>query len=163
MAVVAFHGQLTPLPVREYGLTANAHDCLRGQNADADCLRGHGQKFASVVGMGNHSFMTVAMSRVCGHGSDTISRSQCRRICHRVHRFGLKGHENLPPGRSKACPVLNIMRNTLPPLLAQLVAPLLQLCGDGFNAGGLFNRSHFNVPGVVVGREAVSRTIRSPC
>ena len=42
-----------------------------------------------------------------------------------------------------------MMRNTLPPILAQLVSPLLQLIGDGFNAGGLFNRSHFNVPGVV--------------
>ena len=55
----------------------------------------------------------------------------------------------LEKSRGNACLVLNMMRNTLPPILAQLVSPLLQLCGDGFNAGGLFNRAHFNLPGVV--------------
>ena len=55
----------------------------------------------------------------------------------------------LEKSRGNACLVLNMMRNTLPPILAQLVSPLLQLIGDGFNAGGLFNRSHFNLPGVV--------------
>ena len=42
-----------------------------------------------------------------------------------------------------------MMTNTLFPLLQQLVAPVLQLRGDGFNAGGLFNRAHFDAPGVV--------------
>ena len=42
-----------------------------------------------------------------------------------------------------------MMRNTLPLLLQQLVAPVLQLRGDGFDAAGLFNRPHFDAPGVV--------------
>jgi len=42
-----------------------------------------------------------------------------------------------------------MMTNTLFPLLQQLVAPLLQLRGDGFNAGGLFNRADFDASGVV--------------
>lgn len=42
-----------------------------------------------------------------------------------------------------------MMRNTLPPLLHQFVAPVLQLRGYGFDAGGLFNRPDFNSPGVV--------------
>ena len=42
-----------------------------------------------------------------------------------------------------------MMRNTLFPLLQQLVAPVLQLRGDGFDAGGLFNRAHFDASGVV--------------
>ena len=50
---------------------------------------------------------------------------------------------------NKARPVLNMMRNTLPFLLQQLVVPVLQLRGDGLDAGGLFNRSHFDAPCVV--------------
>ncbi len=42
-----------------------------------------------------------------------------------------------------------MMRNTLPFLLQQLVAPVLQLRGDGLDAGGLFNRPHFDARGVV--------------
>ena len=55
----------------------------------------------------------------------------------------------LEKSRGNACLVLNMMRNTLPPILAQLVSPLLQLIGDCFNAGSMFNCSHFNLPGVV--------------
>ena len=50
---------------------------------------------------------------------------------------------------NKACPVLNMMRNTLPFLLQQLVVPVLQLRGDGLDAGGLFDRPQFNALGVV--------------
>ena len=42
-----------------------------------------------------------------------------------------------------------MMRNTLPPLLQQFVAPVLQLRGDGLDAGGLFNRVDFDTPGVM--------------
>lgn len=42
-----------------------------------------------------------------------------------------------------------MMTNTLPPLLQQLVAPVLQLRGDGLDARGLFNRPHFDASGVV--------------
>ena len=61
----------------------------------------------------------------------------------------IRGHQVLRSRRGKACPVLNMMRNTLPLLLQQLVAPVLQLRGDGFDAAGLFNRPHFDAPGVV--------------
>ena len=37
----------------------------------------------------------------------------------------------------------------MPLLLQQLVAPALQLRGDGFDAAGLFNCTHFDAPGVV--------------
>ncbi len=37
----------------------------------------------------------------------------------------------------------------MPPLLQQFVAPVLQLRGDGLDAGGLLNRPHFDAPGVV--------------
>lgn len=60
-------------------------------------------------------------------------------------------------GADKACPVLNMMRNTLPFLLQQLVAPVLQLRGDGLDTGGLFDRPQFNAPGVV----GASTTLRS--
>ena len=42
-----------------------------------------------------------------------------------------------------------MMRNTIPFLLQQLVAPVLQLRSDGLDAGGLFNRPHFDAPSVV--------------
>ena len=41
--------------------------------------------------------------------------------------------------RGNACLVLNMMRNTLPPLLQQLIAPVLQLLGDGLNAADLLD------------------------
>ena len=42
------------------------------------------------------------------------------------------------------------MRNTLPPLLQQLVAPVLQLRGEGLNAAYLFDFQHFDSCGAVV-------------
>ena len=42
------------------------------------------------------------------------------------------------------------MRNTLPPLLLQLVAPVLQLRGEGLNAAYLFDFQHFDSCGAVV-------------
>ena len=62
----------------------------------------------------------------------------------------LRGLKNLPPGRSKACPVLNMMRNTLPPLLQQFITPGFQLRGDSFDACGLFNRPGFNAARLLV-------------
>ena len=42
------------------------------------------------------------------------------------------------------------MRNTLPPLLQQLVAPVLQLRGEGLNAAYLFDFQHFDSCGAMV-------------
>lgn len=44
--------------------------------------------------------------------------------------------------RGNACLVLNMMSHTLPPLLQQIVAPLLQLRGHGLNSGDLLNAHH---------------------
>jgi hypothetical protein len=48
---------------------------------------------------------------------------------------------------------INGLRNILPPLLHQLVMPVLELCGDGLDACDLFNRADFNLDGVVIGAE----------
>lgn len=64
----------------------------------------------------------------------------------------IRGRRILVATRGKACPVLNVMRNTLPPLLQQLVPPVLQLRSDCFNAGGLLDGADFDAPGVVSAR-----------
>lgn len=56
----------------------------------------------------------------------------------------IRGHQVLRWRRGSACPVLNMMRNTLPPLLQQLVAPVCQLRGDGFNPAHLLDGLDFN-------------------
>ena len=116
--------------------------------------------------------------RGCGHGQNTVAdwtRPRSWRGCGLVsdwtrsrtgHGHGqqagrwrghsaseprpLRGLKNLPPGRSKACPVLNMMRNTLPPLLQQFITPGFQLRGDSFDACSLFNRPGFNAARLLV-------------
>lgn len=61
----------------------------------------------------------------------------------------IRGRRILVATRGKACPVLNVMGNTLPPLVQHLITPAFQLRGDGFNAAGLFNRADFDAPGVM--------------
>lgn len=61
----------------------------------------------------------------------------------------IRGRESLPPGRSKACPVLNMMADTLAFLLAEFRAPLFQLRKNALDAGGLLNRGHPNTAGFV--------------
>ena len=140
---------------------------VRGHGLDTDDLRpGHGRGRWTDCGRG------------CGHGQDTVTdwtRPRSWRGCGLVsdwtrsrtgHGHGqqagrwrghsaskprpLRGLKNLPPGRSKACPVLNMMRNTLPPLLQQFITPGFQLRGDSFDACSLFNRPGFNVARLLV-------------
>lgn len=54
----------------------------------------------------------------------------------------IRGRRILVETRGKACPVLIMMRNTLPLLLAEFGAPLLQLSGHGLNAGDLLDAYH---------------------
>jgi hypothetical protein len=58
------------------------------------------------------------------------------------------------------------MSNTLPPLLQQIVAPLLQLRGHGLNSGDLFDAHHFGPCGdMLVVREFLpmaGRRLRKP-
>ena len=140
-------------------------DCARDQFEDVDSswLRTGCGQFESVSAAGSRTVEAAALPRtrtVRGHGlSPTESRSRTCQV--RGHApltsYGHsacsprlpRGRRSLAPARGKACPVLNMMRNTLPPLLQHLVAPVLQLCRNGLNSGGLFNRPHFDAPGVV--------------
>ncbi len=45
---------------------------------------------------------------------------------------------------TNACPVLNMVRNTLPPLLLELVSPTLQLRHDSLDASDMFDGLRFN-------------------
>ena len=45
-----------------------------------------------------------------------------------------------------------MMRNTLPPLLHQLVAPLFQLRSDGLNPAGLFDGCNLHTSGVMAAK-----------
>jgi len=113
--------------------------CLRGMNADTDCSR-------TWTVRGHILSPTESRSRICPARDHEPLTSRGSSAC--SPRL-LRGRRSLAPARGKACPVLNMMRNTLPPLLQQFVAPVLQLCGNGLNAGGLFNRSCFDAPGIV--------------
>ena len=45
-----------------------------------------------------------------------------------------------------------MMRNTLAPLLPQILAPLFQLRGDRLNSGGLFDGVGFDASGLKISR-----------
>ena len=63
----------------------------------------------------------------------------------------------------RACLVLKMTGNTLPPLLPQSVTPALKLRGDSLDAGGLFNGPHFDARGVLVrGRDSGGWITPSP-
>jgi hypothetical protein len=112
---------------------------LRGLNADMDCSR-----IRAVCG--RVLFAAKSSSRICrARGNEPLTSRGCSACPPRLSR----GRRSLAPARGKACPVLNMMRNTLPPLLQQFVPPVLQLRGNGLDAGCLFNRSYFDAPGVV--------------
>ena len=48
-----------------------------------------------------------------------------------------------------------MMRNTLPPILGQLVSPALQLSREGLNTADLLNFEHFDSCGAVVAEMCV--------
>ena len=113
--------------------------CLRGLNADTD------SSWTRTVFV-RALFPAESRSRICrARGHEPLTSRGCSACPPRLPC----GRRSLAPARGKACPVLNMMRNTLPPLLQQFVAPVLQLCGNGLDAGGLFNRPHFDASGVV--------------
>jgi len=119
--------------------TVRGRICLRGLNADTDSSR---TRTVCVRAL----FSTESRSRICrARGHEPLTSRGCPACSPRLPR----GRRSLAPARGKACPVLNMMRNTLPPLLQQFVAPVLQLCGNGLDAGGLLKRPHFDAPGVV--------------
>lgn len=115
------------------------HDCRRGLNANTDCAWTW-KVPVRVPFMAESSPWTGR----CHVREWPLSRGQSA-LPPRL----IRGRRILVSTRGRACPVLNMMRNTLPPLLQHLVTPVFKLRGDSFNAGDLFGRSHFDAPGVV--------------
>ncbi len=114
------------------------HDCWRGLNADTDCLW--------MWKIHVHVLIPAESSPWTGH-------------CHVHERTILTGYSACSPRlirgpqvlrwrRGKACPDLNMMRNTLPPLLQQLGPPRFQLRGNRLNSGGLFDGVGFDASGL---------------
>src|SRR5206468_200661 len=62
----------------------------------------------------------------------------------------IRERSNLVKPRGRACPLLNMVRNTLPPLLLQLVPPAFQLGHYGLEASNLLNGFPFDPRGMVV-------------
>jgi len=120
--------------------TVSCRICGRGWNTDVDCSR------TRIIRVHVLHWICPCLwnNRVCVHESLIL------RDCSAFSPRPVRGRKNLPPGRSKACPVLNMMRNTLPPLLHQLVTPLFQLRGHGLNSAGLFDGVDLNAPGLVI-------------
>jgi len=87
--------------------TVRGLDCRLELNAIADCSRTRSIRGCVLSWTGLMSWKC----RVCGH--EPVTSRGCSAPASRPCR----GRENLPPGRSKACPVLNMIGNTLPPLL----------------------------------------------
>ena len=106
--------------------------CGRGQNAIADCSRS---------GLLRDCALPVAESGSrTGHcrGRRALLLRGCSVPAPRL----IRGRRILVATRGKACPVLIMMRNALPRLLAEFAAPLLQLRGHGLNAGNLLDAYH---------------------
>src|SRR6266540_633677 len=119
--------------------------CGRGLSADMDCSR---TRINRVRGL----FPTGLRSWTCqgsGHGTE-ISRG--RSAC--LPRL-IRGRRSLVRSRGNACPVLNMVRNTLPPLLLQLVSPAFQLRHYGLEASNLLNGLPFDPRGMVVTQSRV--------
>lgn len=108
------------------------HDRWRGMDTDADGLRTRTMRGCAR----SRTSSCPRKDRVCGHKFAPI-----RDCCGSPSRL-IRGRENLPPGRSKACPVLNMMRNGLSLLLLQLNSPGLEQPGDLPNLLRLLLRVH---------------------
>jgi hypothetical protein len=89
--------------------------CLRGLNVDTDSSR---TRTVCVRVL----FSTESRSRICRARDHEPLTSRGYSACSPRRP---RGRRSLAPARGKACPVLNMMRNTLPPLLQQFVAPVL--------------------------------------
>jgi len=111
-----------------------------GQNSDVDCSRTRMIR----VHVLHWDCLCSWNCRVCGHEPPIL------RVRSAPTARPIRGRKNVPNGRGNACLVLNMMRNTLPPLLHQFFAPLFQLRGNGLNSAGLFDGGDFDAPGLVI-------------
>ena len=128
----------------DWSRTASAWTWTR---TGTDCGRGcvHGQDTVtdwplpwSRSGCGLASDWTRSRT---GHGRDRLAGRLRGHSASKSRPF--RGRKTLRWRRSKACPILNMMRNALTLLLQQFVPPAFQLPGDRFDARDLFNRSDF--------------------
>ena len=103
--------------------------CLRGLNADTDCSR-------TWTVRGHVVSPTESRSRICrARGHKPLTLRGCSACSPRLPR----GRRSLAPARGKACPVLNMMRNTLSPLLLHFLTPTLQLRDSDCDLRGLLD------------------------
>lgn len=108
--------------------------CGRGQNAIADWSR-------TWTARGCALCMVEPSSRTgCCRGRKSMMLRGWSVLTPRL----IRGRRILVATRGKACPVLNVMRNTLPPLLVEFVTPFLQLRSHGLNPGDLFDAHHLS-------------------
>ena len=114
--------------------------CRRGLGADMDSSRTRTNRVRGLFPTGLSSWTCQG----CGHGT-LISRG--RSAC--SPRL-IRGQRILVTSRGLACPMLNMLRNTLPPFLPQLVSPGFQLRHDGFDLGRLLDRACFDTCGMLV-------------
>ncbi len=102
---------------------------LRGLNADTDCSR-------TRTDCGRVLFSTESRSRICrARGHEPLTSRGCSACSPQLPR----GLRSLAPARGKACPVLNMMRNTLSPLLLHFLTPTLQLRDSDCDLRGLLD------------------------
>lgn len=112
--------------------TTRCRDCGRGQSATADCSRSeHLRDCALTV-----ADVSSRKGRCCGRNALLL------RGCAVTDPRLIRGRRILVTTRGKACPVLIMMRNALPLVLAEFAAPLLQLRGHGLNAVDLLDAYH---------------------
>ena len=114
--------------------------CGRGLSADMDSSR-------TRIVWDCVLFSDCSCSRICrvrGH-ERSISRDRFRSSPRLI-----RGHRILVTSRGLACPMLNMLSNTLPPFLLQLVSPALQLSDHGLDASNLFDGLRFDVRGMLV-------------
>src|SRR2546426_1607098 len=113
----------------------------RGLSADMDSSRTGTNRVRGLFPTG----MSLWTCQGSGHGT-LISRG-----CSACSPRTIRGHRILVTSRGSACPMLNMLRNTLPPFLLQLVSPAFQLRHDGFDLGRLLDRVHCDTCGMLVG------------
>src|SRR5436190_10052838 len=119
--------------------------CGRGLSADRNCSR-------TRIGCACALFVDCACSRICRvRGHERAILRGCLAYSPRL----IRGRRNLVKPRGRACPLLNMVRNTLPPLLLQLVSPAFQLGHYGLEASNLLDGLPFDPRGMVVTQSRV--------
>ena len=114
--------------------------CGRGLSADMDSLRTRTNRVRGLFPAGLSSWTCQGS----GHGTlIPRGRSACSPRL-------IRGRRILVTSRGSACPMLNMLSNTLPPFLLQLVSPALQLSDHGLDASNLFDGLRFDARGMLV-------------